>query len=266
MTTESGLLTDQEVFQAQVCLFSRFPGNLKLCINSLKYIPKQKHAPPSSSASMLAYISTFPALGQVTQIDHSTSVFTALLEVDESRVNDPWQLSLWHTEGQEWREVPMDACLKASSHPTCLQSPKGHSELRKLYFTTPLAIHRPTNFTIKFRNGDEASWKWVKDHQGTTDGIVMLKTVTSKDNISINLGDYVEGLNPELQSKNRMSQTPGTTVWSVETSVEPASGTESSFENIEFGMPWGSGKYSRWVEWNSHFAEGSNTSHFFRLN
>jgi len=193
---------------------------------------------------MLAYISTFPALGQVTPIEKSTSFFTALLEVDESRVNDHWQISLWHSEGKEWHEVPMDQSLKSSSHPTCLQLPS-NSGLRKLYFTTPLAIHLPTTFTLKFRNGPNGSWKWVKDHQGSNDGIVMLKTVTSQDAISSKLTDYIENLNPALQTKNHMSQSPGTTVWSVEAPVAAADGTKSKFEDIKLGVPWGSGKFSR---------------------
>lgn len=211
------------------------------------YIPKQKPPTPVDHPSMKAYISTFPALGQVTQIEKHTTVFTALLEVDESRVSDPWQVSLWHSDGKEWREVPMEPSMKASNHPTTLQKSANHfgSPLKKLYFTTPLAIHLPTSFTIKFRNGSSQGWKWVKDHQGNTDGIVLLKSVTSQDAISSNLGDYVEGLNPDLKSTNHRSQSPGTTLWSIEASVEAADGEKSTFKDIKFGLPWGTGKFSR---------------------
>jgi len=210
-----------------------------------QYIPKQKGPPASDAPSMKAYISTFPALGQVTQIDQNTSIFTALLEVDESRINDAWQVSLWHSEGKEWREVPMDPLRNVSSHPTSLQSSKNSSSLHKIYFTTPLAIHLPTNFTIKFKNGSDQSWKWVKDHQGTQDGMVMLKTTTSQESISSKLGDYVADLNPILQSKNYRSQSPGTTLWSVEAPIEAANGEDSTFRDIKFGVPWGFGKFSR---------------------
>jgi hypothetical protein len=210
-----------------------------------KYIPKQKGPPALDSPSMKAYISTFPSLGRVTSIDHSTSVFTALLEVDEGRANDPWQVSLWHSNGGEWREVPMEPLTKASSQPISLQDSKVTSGLHKIYFTTSLAINLPTSFTIKFRNGPDKSWKWVRDHQGTQDGIVMLKTVTSQDAISRDLGDYVEDLNPILQSKNYLSQSPGTTLWSVEVVVEAADGEKSAIKNFKFGIPWGYQKFSR---------------------
>jgi hypothetical protein len=211
------------------------------------FIPKQKSPPNSDDPSMKAYISTFPPLGQVTEIDHSTSLFTALLEVDESRAADAWQISLWHSEGEgkEWREVPMDPVKNASSHPTSLESPKITSNLRKLYFTTPLAIHLSTTFTIKFKNHSDQSWKWVKDHQGVADGIVMLKTVTSKDAMSANLSDYVANLNPSLRTKNHLTQAPGTTLWEVEFEVPAAQGDKSAISDIKFGLPWGYGKFSR---------------------
>ena len=211
------------------------------------HIPKPKPPPASDDPSMKAYISTYPALGQITQIDKSTTVFTALLEVDESRASDPWQLSLWHSEGKEWREVPMAPLKDVKAQPTSLQAPEttSSSGLTRLYFTTPLAIHLPTNFTIKFRGGESQAWKWVKDHQGTTDGLVMLKSVTSQDAISSDLGDYIQGLNPTLISKNYRSQSPGTTLWAAETSIEAADGDKSTIKDIKFGLPWGQGKFSR---------------------
>jgi hypothetical protein len=212
-----------------------------------QYIPKQTGPPASDDPSMKAYISTYPPLGQVTQIGKSTTVFTALLEIDESRASDPWQISLWHSNGKQWQEVPMDPLRSAEAHPIALQSPRvssGHAFTR-LYFTTPLAIHLPTSFTIKFRGGVDKPWKWVKDHQRTANGIVMLKSVAIQDAISSDLGDYIQGLNPILKSKNYRSQSPGTTLWSVEAPIEAAAGEKSTFKDIKFGLPWGEGKFSR---------------------
>lgn len=211
------------------------------------YIPRPKEPTPPDHPSMKAYICTYPALGQVTQIDKNTTVFTALLEVDASRALDPWQISLWHSNGKEWQEVPMDPLNNSSSHPVDLQVSKSNSglSLTRLYFTTPLAIHLPTNFTIKLRAGPEQAWKWVKDHQGTADGIVMLKSITSQDAISSNLEDYIEGLNPVLSAKNYRSQSPGTTLWTVDAPIEAADGEKSTIQDIKFGLPWGKGKFSR---------------------
>lgn len=208
------------------------------------FIPVQKPPPAPDAPSMLAHISTFPALGQVTQIQKYTTALTALLEVDQSRASDPWQLSLWHSVGKEWQEVPMDPVIRAETRPSELQAEKAAAGQTRLYFTTPLAIHLPTTFTIKFRASPSQPWKWVKDHQGTPDGVVMLSSVTSQEAISSELGDYITGLNPILKSENHRSQTPGTTVWSVEAPIEAADGGESAIKDVKFGLPWG-GKFSR---------------------
>lgn len=210
-----------------------------------KYIPKQQGPPALDSPSMKAYISTFPALGHVTQVDQRTTTFTALLEIDDSRSKDPWQVSLWHSQGGDWHETPMELVTETSLHPTSLQTSKTSSQLHKIYFTTTTSINFPTSFTIKFRNGADQSWKWVKDHQAAEDGLVTLNAVTGQDIRSTSLGDYVEDLNPILQSKNHQSQSPSTTLWSVEVPIEAASGKKPALKNIKFGVPWGHQKFSR---------------------
>lgn len=207
-----------------------------------KYIPKQKSHSLNATAAMKAYISTYPPMGRVTQIGQSTISFTALLEVEESHASDSWQISIWHSEGSAWRETSMGP-LKDTLHPTSLFS--SSQGLTRLYFSTPLAIHLPTTFTIKFRQSSDQSWRWLKDHQGTQDGVAVLQTITSQDTFSNNLGDYVENLNTELDSKNFRSQSPGTTLWSVGTQIDAAIGEESTIKDIKFGLPWGKGKLLR---------------------
>lgn len=212
-----------------------------------QYIPKQKGPTPSNHPSMMAYISSYPALGQVTLVEKPSTTFTVLLEVDGGRASDPWQVSLWHSDGEQWREVLMESLTDVEAQPTNLQAATNTSggSPTRLYFTTALAIPLPITFTIKFRNGPDQSWKWAKDHQGTLDGSVIMKSVTGQDALSSNLGDYFESLNPVLKSKNYRSQSPGTTLWSVETFVKAADGARSEFENIKFGVPWGKGKFLR---------------------
>lgn len=210
-----------------------------------KYIPKQQGPPALNDPSMKAYISTFPALGHVTQVDQSTTTFTALLEIDESRSDGPWEVSLWYSESGEWHEAPMEAVTQTSPKPTSLQTSKTSSELHKIYFTTTVAIQLPTSFTIKFRNGADQSWKWVKDHQGAEDGLVTFNPPKSQDARSSSLRDYVQDLNPILESKNHQSQSPTTTLWSVEVPIEAASGEKPVIKDVKFGVPWGHHKFSR---------------------
>ncbi|RFU32576.1 hypothetical protein B7463_g3764, partial [Scytalidium lignicola] len=213
-----------------------------------QFIPPQKAPPAPNDPSMKAYICSYPPLGQVTQIGTSTEVLTALLEVDESRATSPWQVSLWYSEGDEWRERPLDPVKSETAWAQTLQAPETTANLglKKLYFSTPIAIHLPTKFTIKFRSGPEETWKWVHDHQGIGDGVILLKSITDQASILSDLGHYIEGLNPSFKVENSRSQSPGTTLWSVEASVEAATGDNSTIKDVVFGLPWGKGKFLRW--------------------
>ena len=210
-----------------------------------KYIPKQKGPPPLDHPSMKAYISTYPALGQVTYIDKKiTSTFVTLLEIDESRASNPWQVLLCHTEGREWYEVPMDPLRAESAFPTSLQKSPGFG-LHRLYFATPLAFHLPTTFTIKFRSSSDQPWKTVQDHQGTQEGTIINQTVTDIKSLSSDLGDFITDLNPILESRSRVSQCPGTSLWSVQAPIEAADGENSTVKTIKLGVPWGKEGFSR---------------------
>ena len=227
-----------------------------------QYIPKQKGPPNPNSPSMRAFVSTFPPLGRVTLVDQatigsasansyacaSTRAFTAVLEVDESRADDLWQVSLWHSDGGEWGEVSMERIPPTSLTPTALQVFKSGSRLCKIYFRTALPTRLPMSFTVKFRNANDQSWKWAKDHQGAEDGLVVLKSVTSRDSISSSLKDYVEDLNPALEFRKHQSQSPGTAVWSVDIPIRAAKGEEPAIKDVKFGIPWGYKKVARWVE------------------
>lgn len=212
-----------------------------------KYIPKQKGPPTSDHPSLKAYISTYPPLGQLTTVPDHTKVVTALLEVDESRATESWEVSLlYSSNGDQWEESVMESIDKTDSQPKVLQTvaPLG---LHQLYFKASLPARLPANFTAKFRSNSSEAWKLVKDHQGTPDGRIVLKTITSQENISSNLSDYVQDLNPSLEVKNYRSQSPGTTLWSVQVPIEGAVGKDSTVKDIKFGLPWGQDKLARLV-------------------
>lgn len=211
----------------------------------IQYILRQNSPPPPTDPRMKVYVSSYPPLGQVTPIDKSADVFTALLEVDGSRAASPWQVSLWYSDGGEWREQVLELVKDEASRAQSLQSPEtaANTGAKKLYYSTRLAIHRETTFTIKFRSGSEDTWKWVHDHQGLEDGVIVPKS--SKAQTSSNLGDYIQGLNPNFKVEPLRSQSPGTTLWSVESSIEAAVGGKSTVKDVTLGLPWGKGKFLR---------------------
>lgn len=209
------------------------------------HIPRPSVRDGYDISAMEATITSYPPLGQVTLINESMAAFVILLETDPSRASNLWEVSLWYSFGEAWQE----SCLKPHSESpnnllSTLQTSAGVA-LHRLYFRVDLEISRAMVFTVKFRSGPDQTWKWVKDHQGSLDG-----TILSKSKIPVtqsgNLSDYVEDLNPILETRKVISQSPNTTVWSITAPVSAANGEESAIVDLKFGLPW-AGKILRYV-------------------
>jgi hypothetical protein len=200
------------------------------------HISRQKEPLPQKAGEMRAVIATYPPLGQVTCTRHASIVFTVQLEVDASRASDSWQIALWYAENNstDWKEL----LLKESSEDQ-VESLQTHSaaDAHVLHFQTSLPTTTSVNFTVKFRNGLDASWKWVRDQQGMQDGIVIPESLKAKTT-SEDLHKYIKGMDPRLEIQVERSQTPDTSLWSVTAKVDAADGEKSSFTDIRFGVPW----------------------------
>lgn len=184
-------------------------------------------------------LSTYPPLGQVTQTAFGEVVFHALLEVDQSRGAEPWQVSLWHTsdkDGQAWTETLLSRS-EDGNVPSALQ-PLDESLVR-IYFSALVPVQPSLYFTLKFREAPERDWQWVRDEQGHDDGVVVVNTKETPGNVSEKLGDIIKDLNPTFKVKSGSSQCPGTQLWSLEATVGGAVDDESSFTDVDVGLPWG---------------------------
>jgi len=206
-----------------------------------KYIPKQTPTKAEhlfDGMTMKAMITSNPPLGQVTLLSEGTPLFTVLLETDESRTSDLWEVSIWYSpKGEDWVELPLKATdSNVVSIVQCLK--KQNSPTRQLYFSGALDIKTRTNFTIKFRAGPDQPWKWAKDQQGTSDGTLVLKIPAAAISNIENLNELIGDLNPVLEVTKVRSQTPNTSVWSVVAPVEAAKGDNSAFVKIKLGKPW----------------------------
>jgi hypothetical protein len=193
---------------------------------------------------MMALVTSYPPLGQVTFIDDTTVHFNVLLETDESRASDNWEVTLWHSQADEWKGCPLDPVGKDQNPPCTIQTSEQAAHHR-LYFTASSGIESPMTFTIKFRSAPDQPWKWLKDQQGSLDGTVISRAQIPK-NISDDLGDFLKDLNPILHVKKVLSQSPGTSVWSITAPVEAAQGEESALVDIKLGLPW-AGKLLRYA-------------------
>jgi len=209
------------------------------------FIPKQRIRPGAVSDDMLASIATYPPLEQVSQLAGPDVTFTALLEVPQHLAAESWELSLWHSsgEGKEWTETPF-ALDETIEHAGELHEPS--NALKRLYFTTrPSPVQISVNFTVKFRQGPDHGWRWIRDEQELGDGIVLVQGPEVEENSAEKLPDLIHQLNPDLTWRSHMSQCPNTQLWSIQAPVPGTKEETSAFVDITLGVPWG--KFLRYV-------------------
>jgi hypothetical protein len=202
------------------------------------FIPKQKPPPePVATGEMGATVSSYPPLGQVTQLKEGNIKFVALLEIDSKDANEHWELAVWHTaEGEEWTETGLSP-LKEEQAPSSLQS--GQSQRARLYFSASLSVSKSLAFTVKFRNSPDKPWRWAKDEQSIGDGTIIINSESTSANVSTDFSEVVKNLNPDLKITSATSQCPGTELWVVEASVSAANGETSTYADFRVGVPWG---------------------------
>ncbi|GAB1310561.1 Raffinose synthase Sip1 [Madurella fahalii] len=188
-------------------------------------------------------IATYPPLGQVTKLGDSIAAFHAVLEVSVESATAQWQLSLWHSSdsGGNWVETELLPDELDAHRPALDAADRTNA---RLYFTASLTVQSLLSFTIKFREGPDHPWRWIRDEQGLGDGIVVIdQELTGKDDPD-GLPDLIQHLNPDLKLKSHLSQSPGTRLWSIEAAVDGAKDDESAYAEVPIGIPWG--RFLRW--------------------
>lgn len=199
------------------------------------YTSQQKPAPLPISESMKVCIQSYPPLGQVTLVQGNEVTLTCVLEIPSFRAIEPWEVSLWHSvDGSEWKSVGLLG-MESSQTPQSLQELSDSTS--RFYFSTTLSLKRSIQFTVRFRHGSGEEWRWIRDEQGLKDGSVV-KTAASI--ISDQLLELIPDLNPEWTVSSRVSQSPGTLLWALETQISPVKEDNSTYRDVEIGTPWGS--------------------------
>ncbi|KAK6859779.1 Sip1-like protein [Apiospora arundinis] len=205
------------------------------------FIPKQKPPPEPSATDMGVTLSSFPPLGQVTQLKTGNGRFTVLLEVGENEADESWEVAAWHSsDGAEWKEETMTP-LKEGLASTSIQGVR--TDNIRIYFTSSFSVSSNLNFTFKFRKGPAEPWRWARDEMSIGDGAVVVNPERALG--TTDFADVVKELNPDLKVKSHMSQSRGTELWSIEAPVGAANGEDSTYADTRLGTPWGG--FLRWV-------------------
>lgn len=199
------------------------------------YISKQKPAPAAVAEEMKVILQSYPPLGQVTTVENGDIALTAVLEVPCFRADEPWEVAVWHSsDDSEWTSVDLFP-LEDVRAPKSLQLVS--ESISRFYFVTALSFERSCRFTLKFRHGQNEEWRWIRDEQGLGDGTVI---ATPKTILSSDLADLIPDLNPAWKVSPCLSQSPGTKVWALESSIPSANGDDSAQKDVRVGVPWGS--------------------------
>lgn len=198
---------------------------------------------------MFAQITTYPAVGRVTFVDHGEVTFTAVLKVSKSRVSGPGEVSLWYSvDDQSWcesqfKQVQDDDKIK---HPVSLEAVVNRSNAQSHTFTTLVKSASQLRFTVRYRHHAEQSWRWVREEQGSDDGLVFVKPPPRiLGNHKDNLGKHLRDLNPDLKVEQKTSQTPETTLWEVRASIDAVQGPDSMWRDTRLGLAWGEDECAR---------------------
>jgi hypothetical protein len=198
--------------------------------------------PPSVDIMGVA-ISSYPPLGQVTQVKTNNIHFTVLLEVGNDDATQPWQVALWCSTNEStiWttRELVSSEDESAFSSTNIVNSDKA-----RLYFRGTHNVPSISSFTIKYRKNSLEDWSWVKDDQSMDDGTIIVNPEDVIGCSSTPFSDIFNHLDPGIRVRSTMSQSPATELWTLEVGVGPAHGEGAGSADFRLGKPWG--HWSRW--------------------
>jgi hypothetical protein len=179
-------------------------------------------------------IQSFPPLGEVTTCSTGFIQLTVVLEVPKGQNQDLWEVELWRSiDGSTWagqRAAPYDS----SCEPITFR--RLSNSVATLHYIVALDVLWEAQFTLRFRRGSGDSWSWAKDVTGYEDGYIIVPNSEPSAKGDLPLPD----LGAEWRVSKRASQSPGTTLWALETDVKASDDHVSAYKDVVIGKPWGS--------------------------
>ncbi|KAH7320163.1 raffinose synthase Sip1 [Stachybotrys elegans] len=187
-----------------------------------------------NNPAVTAQIQSYPPLGEVTPIPGSSATFTIVLIVPEFSGKQRWEVALWKSVDEgEWSEV-IAASVAEDKAPVDLGSPS--SSPRRHNFTAAVFFKAAIKFTLKFRPAGDSAWRWVRDELGLGDGLVISPPAPEYPP----LAELIADLNPLWKVSKCASESPRTSLWSIEAKAAPAVDDKPGITDLEIGTPWGS--------------------------
>jgi hypothetical protein len=109
--------------------------------------------------------------------------------------------------------------------------------MSRFYFSSSVSFDVSLQFTLKFRHSSDVEWRWIRDEQGLNDGLVVNTPVGPSSN---NLSNLIPDINSkDWTIKSHLSQSPRTSLWSLEAAIASANQDDSTYRDISIGTPFG---------------------------
>jgi hypothetical protein len=208
-------------------------------LHEIFHIPELKPKPDLVQPDRAVSVVSYPPLGQVTRVTTEDVSFFAVLDAHESLGSKPWEVSLWYSTSPAGSETWLEHSLSPSGPGQLLSTLQSVDGSTRIHFSGTISVGSSLRFTLKFRPGPDHEWRWIRDERGVDDGIIINTANAQQKESQGDLPHLIRDLNPDLKWKPLMSQSPRTSLWTLEAAVEAASEDCSAIADIPLGIPWG---------------------------
>ncbi|KAF2876898.1 raffinose synthase protein-like protein Sip1 [Massariosphaeria phaeospora] len=194
---------------------------------------------------MYASLTCNPPLGQTTTIaSGKQSVRFTVLIRSSTTPGKIWEVALWNNfeDRQNWTSLKFEPIQEPESV-VSIQIDNEANVQRQWFAVDLVGPPKHSNslsFTITFRAAEDEQWKWANEQSSTSDGHIIYQPAELADE---NLSHYLEGIPRSLQIQEEKSDTPNTLLWSINDTVNAASGSASGLSKNKLGRPT---SYSKW--------------------
>ncbi|KAJ5659336.1 Raffinose synthase [Penicillium longicatenatum] len=241
-----------------------------------------------SQMSLLARVTSYPPLGQVTCLQRTPKTlrpeevdairFTVVIESSTSLPQQSWEAQIWHNiTSSEWKDLPLRRV--GSSNAPLLTGNEADYNFYRYVFSGEIPLPAAgghAKFTVRFRTNPDTEWQWARQQHPVNDGELVfapqyseLERISSSDISSLNakeeIAKYIDGLSSKVQVESRRSDCPGSLLWAVSGEANAAQNGVSGLTQLALGTPSSMLKYFSLVRIWSPWLGPRHGKHKFHL-
>ncbi|KAJ5788276.1 hypothetical protein N7457_003266 [Penicillium paradoxum] len=176
--------------------------------------------------------------------------FTVTIESSSSFPTQSWEAQIWHNiTGSEWTSLSLRE--GRLDHTPLLTGDDSEYNYHRHVFSGELLLPAAgghARFTVRFRTGPDTDWQWANQKHPVSDGEIVYSprhsdldkrgsTDPTTQAPGGDLGRYIDNLNHELQIKSRLSEAPGSVLWTLSGDIDAVQDGASTIKRLSIGTP-----------------------------